>query len=99
MDGEPALTSTPNGCIEATSALGNYHANGHLDEMEPLIGDVAVRLGAGACPSTGLAETTTIVTDLSYSFTGLAAGTYCVSINPSEEPNLSLLRPGIWTSP
>jgi hypothetical protein len=29
----------------------------------------------------------------------LAAGTYCVSINPSEEPNLSLLRPGIWTSP
>ena len=99
MDGEPALTSAPEGCVEATSALGDYRANGHLDEMETLIGDVIVRLGAGTCPSTSLAETTTITTDLSYSFTGLPAGTYCVSINPSEEPNLSLLRPGIWTFP
>ena len=69
------------------------------DSQEPAIADVVVRLGAGACPAAGLAEVTTIATDISYSFTGLEAGTYCVSLDPSEEPNLSLLRPGIWTFP
>lgn len=99
MDGQPALTSTPDGCIEAASPLGAYRANSSMDAQEPTISDLVVRLGQGACPATGLAEVTTIATDLSYSFMNLAAGTYCVSINPSEEPNLSLLRPGIWTFP
>jgi hypothetical protein len=98
-DGEPALTNAPEGCIEAPSALGEYRADGSQDSQELTIADVVVRLGAGACPATGLAEVTTTATDISYSFTDLAAGTYCVSIDPSEEPNLSLLRPGIWTFP
>lgn len=98
-DGEPALTSAPAGCIEAPSALGDYRADGNQDSQEPPIGDLIVRLGEGACPAAGLAEFTTVATDISYSFTDLKPGTYCVSINPSEEPNLSLLRPGIWTFP
>ena len=68
-----------------------YHANGILENGEPPIGGVKVTLGAGACPSSGLKETTTITTDLSYSFTGLEAGTYCVSIDPLQEPNAAKL--------
>jgi hypothetical protein len=99
MDGDPALTSAPEGCIESASSLGAYRADSRMDAQESTISDLVIRLGEGACPATGLAEVTTVATDLSYSFVNLEAGTYCVSINPSEEPNLSLLRPGIWTFP
>ena len=98
-DGEPALTSAPAGCIEAASPLGDYRADGSIDSQEPPLAGIVVHLGAGACPSAGLAQMSTIATDISYSFTDLEAGTYCVSIDPSEEANLSLLRPGIWTFP
>jgi hypothetical protein len=46
-----------------------------------------------------LAEAETLATDLSYSFTGLKAGTYCVSIDPLVEPSLSKLKNGSWTYP
>jgi hypothetical protein len=82
-----------------TDASGGYHADGAQQINEPLIGGVKIRLGSGACPSSGLMETTTITTDLSYSFTGLNAGTYCVSIDPLQEPNASILLPGGWTYP
>ena len=84
------------GCVQ-TGLL--YHANGILENGEPSIGGLQVTLGAGACPSAGLKETTTITTDLSYSFTGLAAGTYCVGIDPLHEPSGSKLQPGSWTYP
>jgi hypothetical protein len=99
MDGQPALTSAPEGCLEAASAIGDYRADGIKDNQEPILADLVVHLGAGACPAVGLAETVTVATDLSYSFNGLQPGTYCVSIDASEEPNMSLLRPGIWTYP
>ena len=99
QDGEPAKTKTPEGCVEDVSALGNYHADGLMSINEPLIEGVVVMLGEGMCPSTGMAEYSTIITDLSYSFTSLKAGTYCVSIDPQREPNLSILRPGEWTYP
>jgi hypothetical protein len=98
-DGEPAKTKTPKGCMEDVSALGNYHADGLMSIDEPLIEGVVVMLGEGKCPSTGMAEQSTIITDLSYYFTGLKAGTYCVSIDPQSEPNFSILRPGEWTYP
>ena len=84
------------GCVQAGLA---YRANAVLDTDEPPIGGVKVTLGAGVCPSSGLNETTTITTDLSYSFVGLNAGTYCVSIDPSQEPNAPKLQPGSWTYP
>jgi hypothetical protein len=98
-DGEPAPASTPAGCVKDNSPLGQYHADGELSSNEPLIEGVVVTLGEGECPSTGLAEMSTITSDLSYSFSGLKAGTYCVTIDPQREPNLSILRPGVWTHP
>ena len=98
-DGETAPATNPEGCVQEESPLGNFHADGTFSNTEPLIGGVVVALGKGACPSTGLAETSTIITDLSYSFSGLKAGTYCVSIDPQREPNFSILRPGVWTFP
>ena len=106
LDGQPAPTSTPPGCVEEDSALGSYHANGLLDSAagsnEERIGGVTVRLFEGDCSSGSLeqvAEQQTITSDISYSFTGLNSGTYCVSIDPQEDVNLSILRPGIWTYP
>lgn len=84
------------GCV---GGAGGVHADGLKTSNEQLIGGVKVSLGSGACPSTGLVETTTIVTDLSYSFTDLSAGTYCISIDPTREPNTSILLPGNWTYP
>lgn len=98
-DGQSPPLSTMVGCVFGETAIGPYHANGVQDLVDPLIEGVVVSLGEGECPSTGLAEMSTIVTDLSYSFTGLSAGTYCVSIDPQREPNFSILRPGIWTYP
>ena len=98
-DGQPTPATTPAGCVKEDSPLGPYHADGELSPDEPLIEGIVVTLGEGECPSTGLAEYSTIVTDLSYSFSGLKAGTYCVSIDPQREPNFSILRPGVWTYP
>ncbi|HZD57584.1 MAG TPA: hypothetical protein VE136_12705 [Anaerolineales bacterium] len=99
MDGQPQPITTPPDCVKNDSPLGPYHADGELSTNEPLIEGVVVTLGEGECPSTGLAEQSTITTDLSYSFVGLKAGTYCVSIDPQREPNVSILRPGVWTYP
>jgi hypothetical protein len=98
-DGEPQPESTPQGCVQEENPLGAYHADGVMAADEPLIEGVVVSLGEDACPSTGLAEQSTINSDLSYSFTDLSAGTYCVSIDPQREPTFSILRPGVWTYP
>jgi len=98
-DGQPTPVTTPAGCVNEVSPLGVYHADGVMATNEPLIEGVVVTLGEGECPATGLAEMSTITTDLSYSFASLKAGTYCVSLDPQREPNFSILRPGIWTYP
>ena len=85
------------GCIQ-TGDL--YRADGVMAGDEPAIGGVEVQLGQGECPaSSTLTSTTTITTDLSYSFTGLEPGTYCVAIDPLQEPNPAILLPGSWTYP
>ena len=85
------------GCVQVG---GLYRANGIKESNEPPIGDVKVKLGQGACPSSSpLMEMTTITTDLSYSFTDLKPGTYCISIDPLQEPNAWKLLPGGWTYP
>ena len=103
LDGQSAPTSTPPGCIEESSPLGAYHADGVLDANELPIEGAVVKLRQRACSVTDLtkiiAQTMTLTSDISYSFTGLKAGTYCLSIDPQEEPNFSLLRPGLWTYP
>jgi hypothetical protein len=86
------------GCIQEGD---HYRANGIKENTEAIIGGVKVKLGAGACPAIGAerAEAQTLATDLSYSFTGLTPGTYCVSIDPLVEPSLSKLQNGSWTYP
>ncbi len=56
-----------------------------------------VTLGEGACPSDGLAETSTD-RDGTYSFRDLSSETYCVSIDPLLPLNLTLLSAGSWTT-
>jgi hypothetical protein len=96
-------TSTPSGCIEEISPLGAYHADGVLDAKELPIEGAAAKLRERTCSGTHLtkimAEPMTLASDISFSFTELKAGTYCLSIDPQEEPNFSLLRPGLWTYP
>jgi hypothetical protein len=86
----------PSGCIFMPD--GGLEANGLLDPGEGGIEGVTVRLGVGSCP----AETSwTDTTDASgyYSFENLSAGTYCVSIDPLADGNVSVFIPGSWTVP
>jgi hypothetical protein len=103
LDGEPALTEAPRGCIEGESQIGSYLGNGVLDSHELPIESIVVKLREGDCTSTSLTgvkeQLMTIGSDLSYTFAGLSAGTYCVSIDPQSEPNFTLLAPGVWTYP
>jgi hypothetical protein len=92
--GTPMIPSA--GCVQ--SGDGSYRANGVLEAGEPGIGEVLVTLGAGACPVSGLAMTTT-GSDGTFFFTGLAAGTYCLSVDALHGQNAPLLLPGDWTYP
>ena len=95
--GAPETSAEPSeGCI--ANPAGGFVANGRLDPDEPGLEGVLVNLGAGACPSTGLATTTTGA-DGVFSFGELPAGDYCVSIDAEDEENLDILSPGRWTFP
>jgi inhibitor of cysteine peptidase len=84
------------GCIAL--AEGGFQANGLLDAGEPGLEDIQVNLGAGDCPADGLATTTTDA-DGDFTFSDLAGGTYCVSINALEGANSEILLPGSFTFP
>jgi inhibitor of cysteine peptidase len=86
----------PEGCVKLPD--GGLVANGLLEAGEPGIEGVVVMLGSGACPSTGLA-TATAGADGMYTFSGLDAGTYCVSSDPLDATNEKILIPGGWTNP
>lgn len=86
----------PEGCVKLPD--GGLVANGLLETGEPGIEGVVVMLGSGACPSTGLA-TATANADGMYTFSGLDAGTYCVSSDPLDATNEKILIPGGWTNP
>ncbi|UCC65011.1 MAG: hypothetical protein JSV36_08230 [Anaerolineae bacterium] len=84
--GEMGIPLTPSeGCVPSSD--GGYRANGLLEAGEPGIGGVLVALGAGPCPAAGLATTTTSA-DGTFIFAGLTSGTYCVSVNASNEQNV-----------
>lgn len=93
--GEPLVLGL--GCAEGLGP-NEMRANGVHDGFEDGFAGVTIHLGSGACPSTGLATT---VTDANgqYAFTGLTAGTYCVSFNALTDGNDSILIPGGLTSP
>jgi hypothetical protein len=91
-----AVVNVSDGCVPALD--GGFEANGVRDLDEPGLAGVLVTLGAGACPSSGEAEATTTA-EGNYSFTGLTADTYCVTIDPQSGQNAPLLIPGSWTQP
>ncbi|MCX6027286.1 MAG: hypothetical protein NTY23_13700 [Chloroflexi bacterium] len=93
-EGTPA--SLPAGCIALLG--GGYAANAIFEPGEPGIAGVTVKLGAGACPASGLASTVTGA-DGGFSFGGLRAGPYCVSVNAQSDGNDAVLIPGSWTAP
>ncbi len=94
--GQAAPSTPPEGCVP--SQIGIYRANGILETGEPGIALIKVRLGAGACPSVGLAETSTDSSGR-YTFAGLNAGTYCVSVDATSTANIARLSSGRWTFP
>lgn len=94
--GTPPPPTPPPGCV--LTAEGTYRANGRYDPGEPAIGGMEVSLGAGPCPAVGLQ---TVLADAEgfYTFSGLAAGTYCVSIDVNSPYNRPIFIPGAWTYP
>jgi hypothetical protein len=92
---DPAA-SAPSGCT--SEAPGGYRGNGVFEAGEPGIAGVSLQLGDGLCPASQTADVTTGA-DGSYRFGGLAAGQYCVYLDPASTSNSPLLLPGGWTYP
>jgi hypothetical protein len=89
---EPCPTSArPTGPEKETSGCAQK------DDYSRTTG-IKARLSVGPCSVLGLTMAETQVTDLRYSFTGLKAGTYCVSIDPFAGPGLSKLQNEWWPS-
>ncbi len=72
----------PSGCV-ANAAMGKFVGNGILESGELGLPDVKIELGAGPCPSIGLAEVRTDE-EGRYAFEALPAAAYCVSANFGE---------------
>ena len=97
----PSGGGTPAGnCIPAPG--GGFMANGIWDGSEQPIGGVRVGLRQGNCGGSLVATAATQTTGPAqgmYSFTGLAAGNYCVFIDAADATNASILLPGGWSYP
>lgn len=93
------VTAAPPGCVAEASAMGGFHGDGVPAQGHAGILGVVINLGAGECPSTGLGVAITTPSDNSFAFTDLLPGTYCISVDPSRQPNDRILGSGIWTAP
>lgn len=89
----------PPGCADPDSDGLFIDANGILEAGEPGIPGVTLRLKSGPCASGSDLTTATTGSEGEYSFPGLAAGTYCVSVNALGDGNDLVLIPGGWTYP
>lgn len=94
--GEPVVLGQ--GCVQWGTAPEEFGPNQVKDDFETGWEGVTLHLGAGACPSTGLA---TAVTNAAgeYQFEGLSTGTYCVSYSNLTDGNDKILIPGGPTFP
>jgi hypothetical protein len=89
--GEPLVLGQ--GCVQWGAEEHEFGPNQVYDPFEEGWEGVTLHLGIGACPSTGLDTTVTNVNG-EYAFTGLSAGTYCVSYSALTDGNDSILIPG-----
>jgi hypothetical protein len=94
--GEPVVLGT--GCVQWGDGPADFGPNQLPDEFEEGWAGVTLHLGAGACPSVGLATATTN-SDGQFRFDNLDAGVYCVSYDPLNDGNDSILLPGGPTYP
>jgi hypothetical protein len=94
--GQPVVLGQ--GCVKWGTADAEFGPNQKLDEFETGWAGVTLHLGAGKCPSTGLA---TAITDSSgkFRFEGLESGTYCVFYSSLTDKNDAILIPGEPTFP
>ena len=94
----PLPGSQAGNCVDDGS--GSNRADGIIQPGEGYISGVTVRLQAGSCATDNPAILATAVTNNGrYTFTQLAAGTYCVFINANEGANSDKLFAGNWTYP
>jgi hypothetical protein len=89
---------TEGNCVP--NGTGSFRADGMIQPTESNISGVTVLLQLGACPNNN-AVAVSSVTDASgrYTFGNLTPGTYCVSINATDNANATKLLPGDWTFP
>jgi SH3-like domain-containing protein len=89
---------TEGNCVPNGS--GSFRADGMIQPTESNISGITVLLQLGTCPNNN-AVAVSSVTDASgrYTFGNLAPGTYCVSINATDNANVAKLLPGDWTFP
>jgi hypothetical protein len=80
-----------------TDSINGRVANGSFDPGEEGIGGVQVNLYIGGCNSS-TRQTTLSAADGSYAFTGVS-GSYCVAIDPLQDPNPAILQGGQFTQP
>lgn len=86
------------GCVQWGAEEHEFGPNQVLDPFETGWEGVTLHLGSGPCPSTGLATAVTNAVGV-YLFSGLSAGTYCVSYNALTDGNDVILIPGGPTYP
>ncbi len=94
--GEPVVLGA--GCVQWGPESWQFGPNQIYDDFEVGWSGVTLHLGAGACPSTGVATAVTN-TNGEYVFSGLLEGTYCVSYDPLSDGNDVILIPGGPTYP
>jgi hypothetical protein len=85
----------PNNC---TAGSGLRAGNGYPNEAEPVQAGVKVGLGYGTCRYSHVVKYTTTDSNGQYSFSGLPAGTYCITVN-SRQSNTKFPKPGVWSRP
>ncbi|TFH35023.1 MAG: hypothetical protein E4G99_08245 [Anaerolineales bacterium] len=87
----------PAGCVLDPST-NNLVGNSLLDSDERGIENIELNLGKGACPGEEITRVRS-APDGMFLFAGLAAGSYCVTIDPGAPETSALLQPGRWTYP
>lgn len=94
-DVEPA-----DGCVPSPAG-DTLQANGIMDEGEPGIPGISMRLLAGDCTTATEGDEVVVTTDESgaYRFKDITPDTYCVFLDTADEENLAILDEGILTSP
>ena len=82
-----------------SDGTGAYHADGFVQPTETFIPGVTMQLQLGSCIQDNPKITAVTDNNGRYIFNHLQPGTYCVSINPSQDGNAAILLPGDWTFP